>query len=170
MWSVVSTRSAASAAQESAMLSSSLSGARRWWTPSRTPRKRLVRLPREAEPLLLHYDPSLDPVMGLASPVQAEVSSTRGRGAASVAPLAELRVKRQIEPIKGVAAAGTWRSGRDSRTDRRGQVQHVNLSIGQVLGRLRAEHRATGGRIRRRRWYMIRTINEYQNLRRLRTP
>ena len=39
----------------------------------------LVRLPREAEkPLLLHYDPSLDPVMELSLSGPAEASSTRG--------------------------------------------------------------------------------------------
>ena len=48
------------------------------------------------------------------------------------------------------------------------KLQRVNLSISQVLSRLRAENiNAAGGRIREGgAEYMIRTINEYQTLRR----
>jgi len=64
-----------------------------------------VLLPREAErPLLLHFDPSLDPIMELSFSGKGE----RFEGEAGLRRLrriADLRIKRQLEPIKGVAAA-----------------------------------------------------------------
>ena len=82
--------------------------------------------------------------------------------------IAELQVKRLIEPIKGVAAARV-RGGLEEEIHvliDEAKLQRVNLSIGQVLSRLRAENiNAAGGRIREGgAEYMIRTINEYQTL------
>jgi HAE1 family hydrophobic/amphiphilic exporter-1 len=130
----------------------------------------LVYLPREAEkPLLLHYDPSLDPVMELS--LSGSSSSTKYHGDEGLRRLrriAELQVKRLIEPIKGVAAARV-RGGLEEEIHvliDEGKLQRVNLSIGQVISRLRAENiNAAGGRIREGgAEYMIRTINEYQTL------
>jgi len=130
----------------------------------------LVYLPREAEkPLLLHYDPSLDPVMELS--LSGSSSSTKYHGDEGLRRLrriAELQVKRLIEPIKGVAAARV-RGGLEEEIHvliDEDKLQRVNLSIGQVLSRLRAENiNAAGGRIREGgAEYMIRTINEYQTL------
>ena len=130
----------------------------------------LVRLPREAEkPLLLHYDPSLDPVMELSLSGSSRSIKYKGdEGLRRLRRIAELQVKRQIEPIKGVAAARV-RGGLEEEIHvliDEAKLQRVNLSIGQVLSRLRAENiNAAGGRIREGgAEYMIRTINEYQNL------
>ena len=136
-----------------------------------------VRLPRGAEkPLLLHYDPSLDPVMelslsfGEASDVSSsEVDpSTRESDARRLRRLAELQVKRSLEPVKGVAAVRV-RGGLEEEIHvlvDATELQRSNLSMNQVVSRLSAENiNAAGGRIREgEAEYMVRTINEYQNL------
>ena len=130
----------------------------------------LVRMPREAEkPLLLHYDPSLDPVMELSLSGSSKSIKYKGdEGLRRLRRIAELQVKRRLEPIKGVAAARV-RGGLEEEIHvliDEAKLQRVNLSISQVLSRLRAENiNAAGGRIREGgAEYMIRTINEYQNL------
>ncbi len=130
----------------------------------------LVRLPREAEkPLLLHYDPSLDPVMELSLSGSSKSIKYRGdEGLRRLRRIAELQVKRQIEPIKGVAAARV-RGGLEEEIHvliDEAKLQRVSLSINQVISRLRAENiNAAGGRIREGgAEYMIRTVNEYQSL------
>ena len=130
----------------------------------------LVRLPREAEkPLLLHYDPSLDPVMELSLSGSSRSIKYKGdEGLRRLRRIAELQVKRQIEPIKGVAAARV-RGGLEEEIHvliNEAKLQRVSLSIGQVISRLRAENiNAAGGRIQEGgAEYMIRTINEYQSL------
>ena len=136
-----------------------------------------VRLPRGAEkPLLLHYDPSLDPVMelslsfGEASDVSSsEVDpSTRESDARRLRRLAELQIKRSLEPVKGVAAVRV-RGGLEEEIHvlvDATELQRSNLSMNQVVSRLSAENiNAAGGRIREgEAEYMVRTINEYQNL------
>ena len=130
----------------------------------------LVRLPREAEkPLLLHYDPSLDPVMELSLSGSSRSIKYKGdEGLRRLRRIAELQVKRQIEPIKGVAAARV-RGGLEEEIHvliNEAKLQRVSLSINQVISRLRAENiNAAGGRIQEGgAEYMIRTINEYQSL------
>ena len=137
-----------------------------------------VRLPRGAEkPLLLHYDPSLDPVMELSlssasdmdeesaasasMEVQAMVENASAR---RLRRIGELQVKRALEPIKGVAAARV-RGGLEEEIHvliDATKLQRANLSISQVINRLSAENiNAAGGRIREgEAEYMIRTINE----------
>ena len=128
----------------------------------------LVYLPREAEkPLLLHYDPSLDPVMELS--LSGSGQRYRGdEGQRRLRRIAELQVKRAIEPITGVAAARV-RGGLEEEIHvliDEAKLQRVNLSINDVIRRLRAENiNAAGGRISEGgAEYMIRTINEYQRL------
>ena len=136
-----------------------------------------VRLPRGAEkPLLLHYDPSLDPVMELSLSFgeDPDVSSSevdpasRESGARRLRRLAELQVKRSLEPVKGVAAVRV-RGGLEEEIHvlvDATELQRSNLSMNQVVSRLSAENiNAAGGRIREgEAEYMVRTINEYQNL------
>jgi len=133
-----------------------------------------VQLPREAErPLLLRFDPSLDPVMELslsaAKPLEASADkAARSAEGRRLRRVAELQVKRALETIPGVAAARV-RGGLEEEIHvliDAGSLQRLNLPISQVLARLRAENiNAAGGRIREgSAEYMIRTVNEYRNL------
>ncbi|MBT5927024.1 MAG: efflux RND transporter permease subunit, partial [Verrucomicrobia bacterium] len=143
-----------------------------------------VRLPRGAEkPLLLHYDPSLDPVMELSlssASQEDQLSDTENQvqsfienaSARRLRRIGELQVKRALEPIKGVAAARV-RGGLEEEIHvliDATKLQRANLSISQILNRLSAENiNAAGGRIREgEAEYMIRTINEYQDLEEIR--
>ena len=136
-----------------------------------------VRLPRGAEkPLLLHYDPSLDPVMELSLSAAVSEKQVGGgiatgldnAGARRLRRIAELQVKRALEPVTGVAAARV-RGGLEEEVHvliDGEELERVNISISQVLSRLQAENiNAAGGRIREgNAEYMIRTINEYETL------
>lgn len=148
-----------------------------------------VYLPREAEkPLLLHYDPSLDPVMelslSLAAPQAADIPAApsadeseearaqreaqENANARRLRRIAELQVKRALEPIPGVAAARV-RGGLEEEIHvliDADKLERINIPIDQLLNRLRAENiNSAGGRIREgEAEYMIRTINEYKNL------
>jgi HAE1 family hydrophobic/amphiphilic exporter-1 len=128
----------------------------------------LVFLPDEAErPLILRFDPSLDPVLELSL-------AGRGKGAAAEAELrrvrriADLQVKRALEPIKGVAAVRV-RGGLEEevhvRLDEK-QLRRTGLSVQNVIDRLRQENiNVAGGTLTEGRTeYMVRTLNEYQDL------
>jgi len=127
-----------------------------------------VLLPEQAEqPLILHYDPSLDPVMelslaGLGDRFEGEAGLRRLRR------IAELQVKRALEPIKGVAAVRV-RGGLEEeihvQLDEE-KLRQTGISPSQVIERLRQENvNVAGGTIEEGRTeYMVRTLNEYQDL------
>ena len=135
-----------------------------------------VYLPRTAEkPLLLHYDPSLDPVMELSlsetrrnAAKLGDNEESKRASARRLRRIAELQVKRALEPIPGVAAARV-RGGLEEEIHvliDSAKLDRANISINRVLDRLRAENiNAAGGRIREgNAEYMIRTINEFENI------
>lgn len=128
----------------------------------------LVFLPEEAErPLILHYDPSLDPVLELSLSGSGE--RFRGEeGLRRLRRLAELQVKRALEPIKGVAAVRV-RGGLEEEIHvllSEDALRRTGLSIETVIARLRQENiNVAGGTIKEGRTeYMVRTLNEYQDL------
>ncbi len=136
----------------------------------------LVFLPEEAErPLILRFDPSLDPVLELS--LSGSVGASAGErfreeeGLRTVRRIAELQVRRALEPIKGVAAV-RLRGGLEEEIhvlvddDR---LRRTGLSIQRVIDRLRQENvNVAGGRIKEGRTeYMVRTLNEYQDLRQI---
>jgi hydrophobic/amphiphilic exporter-1 (mainly G- bacteria), HAE1 family len=129
----------------------------------------LVLLPQGAEqPLILHYDPSLDPVMelSLSSP---EAGGFEGEeGLRRLRRIAELQVKRALEPIKGVAAVRV-RGGLEEEIHvllEEDKLARTGLSPSRVIERLRQENvNVAGGTIEEGRTeYMVRTLNEYQDL------
>jgi HAE1 family hydrophobic/amphiphilic exporter-1 len=128
----------------------------------------LVFLPREAErPLLLHFDPSLDPVMELS--FSGEGQRFQGeQGLRRLRRIAELQVKRALEPIKGVAAVRV-RGGLEEEFHvllNKESIQRSGLSIQNVIDRLRQENiNLAGGTLKEgRAEYMVRTLNEYESL------
>jgi len=128
----------------------------------------LVFLPDEAErPLILRFDPTLDPVLELS--LSGEGVQFEGEeGLRRLRRLAELQVKRALEPVKGVAAVRV-RGGLEEEihvlidADR---LRHTGLSTDDVIRRLAEENiNVAGGTLREGRTeYMVRTLNEFDNL------
>jgi len=128
----------------------------------------LVFLPREAErPLLLHFDPSLDPIMEMS--FSGEGQRYQGeQGLRRLRRIGELQIKRALEPIAGVAAVRV-RGGLEEEYHvllSKEALQRSGLSIQNVIDRLRQENiNVAGGTLKEgRAEYMVRTLNEYENL------
>ncbi|MCP3980595.1 MAG: efflux RND transporter permease subunit [bacterium] len=128
----------------------------------------LVFLPEEAErPLILHYDPSLDPVMELS--LSGEGRRFEGEsGLRRLRRLAELRIKKELEPVKGVAAVRV-RGGLEEEIHvllEEESLRRSGLAIQQVITRLGQENiNVAGGTLQEGRTeYLVRTLNEYENL------
>ena len=128
----------------------------------------LVFLPREAEkPLLLQFDPALDPIMELSFSGEGERFEEEP-GLRRLRRIAELQIKRALEPIQGVAAVRI-RGGLEEEIhvllDER-QLLRTGLSIQNVIERLRQENiNVAGGNVKEgRAEYMVRTINEFQTV------
>ncbi len=117
-----------------------------------------VRLPVEAaRPVLLRYDPSLDPIlrMGLAGD---------GSDLIALRLLAEEDLKRKLERLEGVAAvvvSGGLEEEIQVEIDER-RLTSLGLTMNQVMNRLAQENvNLTGGRLRDGQTdYLVRTINE----------
>ncbi len=132
----------------------------------------LVLLPDAAErPLILRFDPGLDPVLELS--LAGEDERFEGEeGLRRLRRLAELQVKRALEPIDGVAAVRV-RGGLEEEIhvllDAQ-DLQRSRLSVQQVIDRLGQENiNVAGGTLKEGRTeYMVRTVNEYVNLEQIR--
>ena len=132
----------------------------------------LVLLPDAAErPLILRFDPGLDPVLELS--LSGEDARFEGEeGLRRLRRLAELQVKRALEPIDGVAAVRV-RGGLEEEIhvllDAQ-DLQRSRLSVQQVIDRLGQENiNVAGGTLKEGRTeYMVRTVNEYVNLEQIR--
>ena len=117
-----------------------------------------VRLPIAADrPVLLRYDPSLDPIlrMGLAG---------GGSDLIALRLLAEEDLKRKLERLEGVAAvvvSGGLEEEIQVEIDER-RLTSLGLTMNQVMTRLAQENvNLTGGRLRDGQTdYLVRTINE----------
>ena len=117
-----------------------------------------VRLPIAADrPVLLRYDPSLDPIlrMGLAG---------GGSDLIALRLLAEEDLKRKLERLEGVAAvvvSGGLEEEIQVEIDER-RLTALGLTMNQVMNRLAQENvNLTGGRLRDGQTdYLVRTINE----------
>ncbi|MDE2922316.1 MAG: efflux RND transporter permease subunit [Acidobacteriota bacterium] len=117
-----------------------------------------VRLPIAADrPVLLRYDPSLDPIlrMGLAGGVGDLIA---------LRLLAEEDLKRKLERLEGVAAvvvSGGLEEEIQVEIDER-RLSSLGLTMNQVMTRLAQENvNLTGGRLRDGQTdYLVRTINE----------
>ena len=128
----------------------------------------LVFLPIEAErPLILRFDPTLDPVLELSLSGDG-VQFEGEEGLRRLRRLAELQIKRALEPVKGVAAVRV-RGGLDEEIHvliEADRLRHTGLSTDDVIRRLAEENiNVAGGTLREGRTeYMVRTLNEYANL------
>ncbi len=128
----------------------------------------LVFLPDEAErPLILRYDPSLDPVMELSLSGAGDRFAGE-EGLRRLRRLADREIKRALEPIKGVAAVRV-RGGLEEEIlvalDEE-RLSRSGLSAEAVATRLAQENvNVAGGTIKEGRTeYMVRTLNEYEEI------
>ncbi len=128
----------------------------------------LILLPEQAErPLILRFDPSLDPVMELSLSGGGD-RFTGEEGLRRLRRIADLRVKRALEPIKGVAAVRV-RGGLEEEIHvllDEDELRRTGLAIQTVIDRLAQENiNLAGGTLTEGRTeYMVRTLNEYENL------
>ncbi len=117
-----------------------------------------LRLPPDAElPVLLRYDPSLDPIMRIGLHGDGDLGKMRFE--------AEEGLKRAIERLEGVAAvvvSGGLEEEIQVEIDER-KLAGLGLDIGQVSSRLASENvNLTGGTLRDGQTeYLVRTINEF---------
>ena len=119
----------------------------------------LVELPDDAgRPILLRYDPSLDPVMRIGLYGDDDLIRMRLVG--------EQDVKRLLERVEGVAAVlvnGGLEEEIHVEIDER-RLAGLGLSINEVITRLAQENvNLTGGRLEEGQTeYLVRTINEFE--------
>ena len=126
-----------------------------------------VFLPQEVEkPLILHFDPSLDPIMELS--LSGEGIRFDGEiGLRRLRRLAEIQIRRALEPITGVAAVRI-RGGLEEEIhvmlDQQA-LRRTGISIQQVISRLKQENiNVAGGMVQEgRSEFMVRTLNEFTN-------
>lgn len=117
-----------------------------------------VRLPIAADrPVLLRYDPSLDPILRMGL-------SGGGDDLIALRLLAEEDLKRKLERLEGVAAvvvSGGLEEEIQVEIDER-RLTSLGLTMNQVMNRLAQENvNLTGGRLRDGQTdYLVRTINE----------
>lgn len=120
-----------------------------------------IRFPEGAQrPLLLHYDPSLDPILrlGLAGP----------QSLYELRHLADQDVKRKLETIPGVAAVQI-KGGLEEQflvALDESKLANLKLDIGQIATRLQQGNvNMSGGNLREGQTeYLIRTLNEFRTL------
>ena len=118
----------------------------------------VLQLPADADrPLLLRFDPSLDPILRLGLSGDNDLVRLR--------LIAEEQLKRALERIEGVAAvvvSGGLEEEIQVALDER-RLANLGLSADQVLSRLAQENiNLTGGRLREGQTeFLVRTVNEF---------
>jgi len=121
----------------------------------------LIELPEETSPpVLLKYDPALDPVLRIGLWGEAPLVTLRN--------MAEEVLKKEIESLQGVAAAkvaGGLEEEIHVEVDE-SRLATLGLSIGAVSEALAQENiNASGGRLRdRNAEYIVRTLSRFQGL------
>ena len=119
----------------------------------------LVQLPDDAgRPVLLRYDPSLDPVLRIGLYGDEDLVRLR--------LIAEREVKRLLERVEGVAAvlvSGGLEEEIHVEVDER-RIANLGLSVNRIVTRLAQENvNLTGGRLEDgQTQYLVRTINEFE--------
>ncbi len=139
----------------------------------------LVELPEDTErPVILRYDPTLDPIIRIGvfesigdvrtSTAGGRISTAGGLGLAELRKIAEDEVQRRLETIEGVAAVKV-RGGLEEeiRIEVNGfKLRELDLDISEIERRLSQENiNMAGGTIREGDVeYLVRTLNQFQNL------
>jgi HAE1 family hydrophobic/amphiphilic exporter-1 len=123
-------------------------------------------------PLLLRFNPSLDPVMRLGlGAVSEQVSSSVGMDINTtkrIRTYAEEEIKRKLESIEGVASVrigGGLENEVQVLIDQQ-RTSQLNISISEIIQRIKDENvNASGGRVEDgSQEYLVRTINQFETL------
>lgn len=125
------------------------------------------QLPDDVDrPLILRYDPTLDPILRIAisKPIQSSAEATL----TELRQIAEKQIKKDLEAMDGVAAV-RLRGGFEPQTQvllREDWMMARQVSIEQVIQTIQAENiNIPGGSILEgRREYLVRTINAFTNI------
>jgi HAE1 family hydrophobic/amphiphilic exporter-1 len=118
----------------------------------------VLQLPVEADrPILLRFDPSLDPILRLGLFGEEDLIRLR--------LIAEEQVQRSLERIEGVAAvvvSGGLEEEIQVEIDER-KLANLGISVDRVVDRLAQENvNLTGGRLREgQSEFLVRTVNEF---------
>jgi HAE1 family hydrophobic/amphiphilic exporter-1 len=129
-------------------------------------------LPDEVnQPLILRYDPTLDPVLVLALTGDEEVFKGVD-GLKALRRIGDREVRRLLEPVEGVAAVKV-KGGLEEEIQvelDEDALRRTGVGIATVISRLQAENvNLAGGSMREGRTrYLIRTVNEFVDLEDLR--
>ena len=119
------------------------------------------------QPLILRYDPTLDPVMTLS--LHGEGERYRGTtGLKLLRRIADRDVRRLLEPLDGVAAVKV-KGGLEEEIEvalDEGQLRRTGIGIDEVISRLDAENiNLAGGTLEDGRTrYLVRTVNEFRSV------
>ncbi|MEZ4450179.1 MAG: efflux RND transporter permease subunit [Nannocystaceae bacterium] len=125
-------------------------------------------LPEEVkQPLILRYDPTLDPVLTLSLSGEGDAFDGIG-GLKYLRRIGDRDVRRLLEPIEGVAAIKI-KGGLEEEIQvllDEDELRRTGIGIDAVNTRLRAENiNLAGGSMRDGRTrYLVRTVNEFRDL------
>ena len=129
-----------------------------------------VQLPREAErPLILRYDPNLDPILRIAvSPPPGARPEGPGEALTRLRWIAENRIQRELEGLPGVAAIQV-RGGLEEEIEVAvdpGALASQGLDPATVGRRLAAENlNASSGEVQEGSTrFLVRTLNEFRDV------
>ena len=121
----------------------------------------LAQLPREAsKPVLLRFDPSLDPIM--------RVALSGGPGLMELRRIAEERIRLDLESLEGVAAVRV-EGGLEEEVHvevETARLAQLGIPLNQVTDRLASENvNLTGGLLKDgEAEYLVRTLNEFRGM------
>lgn len=121
----------------------------------------LLQLPEDVrKPVILRYDPSLEPIMRMSLHGEMDLMALREMG--------EEEIKQDFESIEGVAAVKVS-GGLEEEIQVELDVQKlasINIPIPQVTARLAQENiNLTGGSLKDgNAEYLVRTLNEFRNI------
>jgi HAE1 family hydrophobic/amphiphilic exporter-1 len=119
------------------------------------------------QPLILRYDPTLDPVLTLSLTGEGERYAGEA-GLKLLRRIADREVRRLLEPVEGVAAVKV-KGGLEEEIQvelDEGQLRRTGIGVKTITDRLAAENiNLAGGTMRDGRTrYLVRTVNEFREL------
>ncbi len=126
----------------------------------------VLQLPLEAtRPQLLRFDPSTEPILRYALMGAGESDQFNEAELKQLRRFADDELKKRLEPVAGVAAVKIGGGLEDEvqvEIDQQ-KLKQLNMSVGQVIDRLRAENvNVSGGRLDEgAQRYLVRTINQF---------